>query len=257
MSEEPTLRPASVRLVKSGQKAPATIRFFNRSEFYTVHGDDASYTAQNLFGTHTIKYMGEQPKLSYVVLSRSNFEKFVRDLLLVKQYRVEVYVKPPQSKNNDWSLEYQGSPGNLSQFEELLFENNEIVVYSVVMSIKISQGNMVALSCINSTESQFLVSEFSDDELFTDLQAVIAQITPKECIIPLGDSPELVSLKTMLERNHVLVSKVKKSEFTGDDIDQDLNRLLYFVEGEQRNSRTLRETDLKNAMSCLQALLNI
>ncbi|KAK4883145.1 hypothetical protein RN001_006464 [Aquatica leii] len=237
------------------EKPAATIRFFNRSDFYTVHGEDASFAAHNLFETHIIKYMGEQPKLSYVVLSRSNFEKFVRDLLLVKQYRVEVYVKPPQSKNNDWTLEYKGSPGNLTQFEELLFENNEIVVNSIVMSIKIVRGTMVAVSCVNATEGQFVVSEFNDNELFTDLEAVIAQISPKECIIPTGESPELVSLKTMLERSQILVSRVKRSDFVSDDIDQDLNRLLYFLDGQQRNSKALPEMNLTEAMGCLQVAI--
>lgn len=93
--------------------------------------------------------MGEHPKLSYLVLSRSNFEKFVRDLLLVKQYRVEVYIKPSQAKNNDWTLEYKASPGNLSQFEEILFENNEVVVNSVVMAIKIVKGTVRILNYNN------------------------------------------------------------------------------------------------------------
>ncbi|KAK5650302.1 hypothetical protein RI129_001331 [Pyrocoelia pectoralis] len=234
------------------EKPAATVRFFNRSDYYTIHGDDAIFAAQNLFGTHTVKYMGEQPKLSYIVLSRGNFEKFVRDLLLVKQYRVEVYVKPSQSKNNDWNLEYKGSPGNLTQFEELLFENSENVVNSVVMTIKLISNVTVALSCIDATEGQFYVSEFNDNDLFTELEAVIAQVSPKECIIPLGEAPELLSLHTMLQRSQILVSKVKKSDFVADDIDQDLNRLLYFLETQQRNASALPEMKLTEAMSCLQ-----
>lgn len=128
------------------QKPGVTIRFFNRSDFYTVHGEDASFTAQNLFGTYTIKYMGDHPKLSYVVLNRANFEKFVRDLLLVKQYRVEVYVKQTPSKNQDWVLEYKGSPGNLSQFEEILFENNEMIFNTVVMAVKIVRKTVCILT---------------------------------------------------------------------------------------------------------------
>ena len=45
-------------------------------------------------------------KLPSVVLSRPNFESFVRDLLLVKQYRVEIY-QSKGKKNNVWEVEYR------------------------------------------------------------------------------------------------------------------------------------------------------
>lgn len=45
-------------------------------------------------------------KLPSVVLSRPNFESFVRDLLLVKQYRVEVFVSKGK-KNSAWDVAYR------------------------------------------------------------------------------------------------------------------------------------------------------
>lgn len=63
-------------------------------------------------------------ELQYLCLSRGNFELLLRELLLVQNYRVEVYTK---STRSDWSVEYKASPGNLTAFESLLFQSNEVV----------------------------------------------------------------------------------------------------------------------------------
>jgi len=36
------------------QKLDTTIRFFNRSDYYTVHGSDALFTAQEIFKTTSV-----------------------------------------------------------------------------------------------------------------------------------------------------------------------------------------------------------
>ncbi|KAJ8980096.1 hypothetical protein NQ317_008557 [Molorchus minor] len=173
-------------------KPPTTIRFFNRVDYYTLHGEDAT-TAAN-FTACVIKLMGDKPKLPYVCINKGQFELFVKELLLVRQYRVEVYTKSSQK-------------------------------------------------------------EVNDNECFSELEALIAQVGPKECVIPTGDSPELISLKNLLERNGILVATSKRSDFVGEDMIQDLNRLLYFHEDQQRNASALPETKLKDAMGCLQALI--
>jgi DNA mismatch repair protein MSH2 len=57
-----------------------------------------------------VKFIGaDNNRIESLALSKSNFESFVRDLLLVKQYRVEVYVTQGSGtkSNNDWTLEYK------------------------------------------------------------------------------------------------------------------------------------------------------
>lgn len=71
--------------------------------------------------------------VDYISLSKGNFEILIRDLLLVKNYRIEVYTRKGQS--NDWYIEFKGSPGNLIQFENLLFNNTEMVMGSAMIAV--------------------------------------------------------------------------------------------------------------------------
>lgn len=199
--------------------------------------------------------MGDEHKLQYISIKKSQFEQFVRELLLVKQYRVEVYVKAVAHKVNDWVVEYKGSPGNLSQFEEILFDNAAINFSNYVLGIKIIKGRQIAVACVSSTELKFQVCHIDDNDCFTELEALIAQIGPRECIIPQGESVELESLKAVLERNSLLVAKVKRSEFSSENIIQDLERLLYFHEDQQRNVAAFQETKLTEALQCLNAVI--
>ena len=95
-----------------------------------MHGEDAILAAKDLYHTNSvIKYLGNGEhyfiiylshmcvcaacdsgvnKLPSVVLSRPNFESFARDLLLVKQYRVEIFQNKGK-KNNVWEVAYKVS----------------------------------------------------------------------------------------------------------------------------------------------------
>lgn len=116
------------------------MRFFDRNDYYSLHGEDAHLAAKIVFkSTASVKRM--EPKgetgVDYISLSKGNFEILIRELLLVKNYRIEVYTRKGQS--NDWIVEFKGSPGNLIQFENLLFNNTEMVVGSSIIAVNMKQ----------------------------------------------------------------------------------------------------------------------
>ena len=80
-----------------GLEAPPerTIRFFHRKkegEFYSVHGEDAIYIAQECFHTMSVvKYLGKNSELPAVTVSTANFNSFASQLLTERQYRIEVW----------------------------------------------------------------------------------------------------------------------------------------------------------------------
>lgn len=124
------------------QKPASTVRLFDRNDYYSLHGEDAYLAAKLIFkSTATVKRMqppGEIEGVDYISLSKGNFEILLRELLLVKNYRVEVFTKKAQT--NDWIFEFKGSPGNLIQFENLLFNNTEMVVGSSIIAVNMKQS---------------------------------------------------------------------------------------------------------------------
>ncbi|KAG1678939.1 DNA mismatch repair protein Msh2 [Nymphon striatum] len=205
------------------------------------------------------KHNKSDKKLEYVTLSQLKFEAIIRELLQVRQYRVELYENQSTGKNQNWILKHEGSPGNMTEFEDLLFGNSDMSSNAGVMSIKLSSENgqqVVGIAYTDASERKFVVAEFIDNELFTNLEVLIVQLGPKECLIqPINSSPDVGKLSKMLERTKALVTERKKGEFNDKDIVADLNRLVKFKKGEQVNSSVLPEMDMSHAMCALAVLI--
>ncbi|CAH2047203.1 unnamed protein product, partial [Iphiclides podalirius] len=243
-------------------KPPTTVRIFDRNEYYSVHGEDATTAAREVFSSvSNIKKMGLEPdRLDYLVLSKGNFEILIRKLLLVRRYRVEIYVPEGSSKNSEWRLEYKGSPGNLSQLEEALGEGlgtaNNSAPCLMAVNFKtdaVTKGRLLGVACLTAAEYQFCVSEFTDDDLLTELETITVQMAPTECLVVQGDNEDQKALKKVMERTDVTVTKLKRGEFSTEGLVQDLNRLLRFKEGQQKDANAYPETAKELAMGCLAA----
>nr|ATL75347.1 mutS-like protein 2 [Diachasma muliebre] len=251
-----------VRIFKALPAKPnTTIRLFNRVEYYSAHGEDAIFVAKEVFKTTSAcKSIGVAPnEIDGVILNKARFESLVKELLLVKQYRVEVYINKGTSKNQDWTVEYKGSPGNLTQFEEILFGNTDIAVRASIMAVKLGtegKSKVVGVSVMDTVTTTIFVSEFADDDSFSDLEALVVTNAPKEClVIEGGGNKDFQSVKRLMERNDVLVTSRKKGDFSTDSLIQDLNSLLKFKKGQQENAQALPETSLEQAMSATAALI--
>lgn len=119
-------------------------RVFERAngDYYSIHGRDVETALKtSLKSSIIVKEMSpdELPSLKYASLNKSLFEKLLKNLLLVVGFKVEVYTIQRAGKE-DWKLEFKGSPGNLSQFEDLLFNSAEPeILNNLLLSISMHQ----------------------------------------------------------------------------------------------------------------------
>ncbi|KAF9265861.1 DNA mismatch repair protein [Marasmius fiardii PR-910] len=239
---------------KLPEKSPetGTLRLFHRYQgsdsWYAVYGPDAVYVAQHIYHTNSvIKYLGfggRDAGLPSVTLKTSMAQQLLREALTIKQLRVEIW--EPDSgqgkKVNKFKLEKEASPGNLQAVEDMLFTHSDLTTTPVVMAIKISsmpssagqpKQKTVGIAFADTSVRELGVSDFVDNDLFSNTESVVIQLSVKEAIIPTGTSSgtserdiELNKLKGVLERCGVVITERKPSEFANKNIADDLPRLL-------------------------------
>ncbi|KAI9336568.1 muts domain V-domain-containing protein [Obelidium mucronatum] len=219
------------------EKPDDTVRLFERAggDYYTAHGDDALFVAEYIFKTSSvIKYWGGDAKtngIPYVSISKLNSISLMRDLLLVKQKRVEIWENDGKNSKS-FSLGKWASPGNLNSLEDLLFTNNNQIMSSpVVLAVKPGmkgEQKIIGLAYTDAATMHVIgISEFVDNDTFSNFESILIQLSVKECIIPDDDSSyEGRKLKAILDRCGIVVTSRKRSTFDSKDVAQDLNRLL-------------------------------
>lgn len=204
---------------KLGPKPSTTIRLFDRKDFFTFHGVDAVFIAKEIIRTQTIiKYISPL-HIPSIALNINKLEMILKELLLIRHYRVEIYKNFKTSRTTDcWKIDVTASPGNLGPLEEILYSPNDNS--SGLASIKLTSTDLplIGFSFVNSTDQVMQVVQFEDNAYLTTFEAVLLQCAPKEILIQKSfrSSTFFKRFQEIIELNNILITEVKNVSFSED-----------------------------------------
>ncbi|KAG4437000.1 MutS-like protein [Cadophora sp. M221] len=233
-----------------------TIRVFDRGDWYTAHGDDASFIARTVYKTTSVlRQLGKNDStgLPSVTMTITVYRNFLREALFRLGKRIEVW---GNSGKMNWKIIKQASPGNLQDIEDELggqFEAAPIIL-AVKVSAKASEARNVGVCFADASVRELGVSEFLDNDLYSNFESLLIQLGVKECLIQVDKSDkdvEMNKLKAIIDSCGIAISERAGGDFGTKDIDQDLARLLK----DEKAAGTLPQTDLKLAMGSAAALI--
>ena len=196
--------------------------------------------------------------LPSVTMTMTVFRNFLREALFRLGKRVEIW---QSSGRGQWSLAKQASPGNLQGVEEELGSGMGVdggesapIILAVKVSAKANEARNVGVCFADASVQELGVSEFLDNDLYSNFESLLIQLGVKECLIMTDGQKkdaELTKLRTIAGSCGIAVSERPMADYATKDIEQDLARLLK----DQKAAGTLPQTDLKLAMGSAAALI--
>lgn len=237
-----------VKYFKRLPQTPDLVRFFDRKGYFTVHGEHAAFIANEFFHTTTaLRVLGDLPSLG---VAGQMFETIVRELLCKRGYKVEVLA----NERGAWAAVRRGSPGNIQDFEDMLFEHADMSDSPVIMAVRVrsvAAGVTIGLAYADCMSRVLGYAEFLDNDHLSNLEAACVQLTAKECLYAPGANDEYDANKVaqILSKCDVVRTEFKRGEFATGSLEQDLARLLR----PKQALPSIAENEL--ALSCMGALV--
>ncbi|THD18905.1 DNA mismatch repair protein MSH2 [Fasciola hepatica] len=267
------------RFLKSLDPKPqSTLRCFERGDFYTLHDSDALLVAREyLLNVSLVKHYKKGGFCHpYISVKKSNTD-FLRFFLLKRQYRIEIYCASTKlGRDNDWVLKVKASPGNLSSLDDLLLDctNSVESAWLSALNLRYTEDNVVVhLACCDRESRRIICGKFVDSIQLANLETAFVQLESRECLVPggllsttdeghskgsnTGDTVVAEHLSLIFERVGVLVTEVKKSDFSANDVTQDLRYLLNRHGKDQSVGAACSNSviESKGVLTCLGAII--
>lgn len=252
-------------------KESTTIRIIdhNNKDYFTALDEDADLIADNIYKTQSVVKYNQTHKNKYVTISPQVFTNNVlRFCLIDNNYKVEIY------NSKTFQIVTMATPGNLENLSNEYGINLENMIKDfsspMIAGIKYQQvGSLkkIGICLIDLLNNNIQVSEFDDNDLFSNLESLLLQLGVKEVILPSNYDPqdennEVIKLYQVLDKiGGIVISSVKSSLFTNKDIEQDLGKFITTT-NEANNievvlgSKGISSIEYSLSFSCCNALLH-
>ena len=272
----------SKTLEKDDDTNNKTLRFFNRkNDGWSAHGEDAMYVARRFYKTTTVvKYLKDgECTLPSVNVNQNLFETICRDVLLrTRERTVEVY-ESERGNAKDFKLTRRGSPGNVLDFEDVLFDGSKendlnamtangnnidtdsLPIVCAVKCVLKQEQRRIGLAFFEYSTRTLRALEFSDEERLGQLESILAQINAREVIVPNevdktnggAMTADAKRIADVIDRCDAMRTPKANSEyFRTDDVEDDLKRVLKSGDNVQAHRNVL---DLPLGVQCLHAVM--
>ncbi|EGW35816.1 uncharacterized protein SPAPADRAFT_48774 [Spathaspora passalidarum NRRL Y-27907] len=248
------------------------IRFIDHNkDYFTALDEDADLIADNIYKTQSVIKYNQQNKNRYVTISHQVFTNNVLKFCLIdKHLKVEIY------NNKTFKLITAATAGNLQAISEEyevnlegMFQDCSNPITAAVKFQSGATGKKVGVCLIDVSNSSILLSEFDDNELYSNLESLMLQLGVKEVILPSNynpqeenSNPEIIKLFQVLDKiGNIVVSAAKSSSFNHKDIEQDLTKLVVDEDDNESTieltltSKGINSLDFPLSLSCCNALI--
>ena len=227
-----------LRSLPDVQAGAPVLRLFDHKEAFAAYGDFARQAAASL--KLTLSSLGSgADAVPCLTLKRQAYCTLLRRVLLEESNtsRVELWHEASRGR---WLCAKSASPGLVTAFEPELYggaggaESDAPLLAAVRV---VSPDRTVGLAYLNSTTRELGCTSFTDDESFSGLEAALAQLGVRECVVPHADlvssggaAVEARRLREALLRAGCLASELKSADFSAAEAERALAQLLHASE---------------------------
>lgn len=243
------------------------VRIIDHKDYFSALAEDAELIADAIYKTQLVikTHQGHR----HVTISPQVFASVARFCLLENSHKLEIY-------NKQLTLIATATPGNLDALAKEYGVDLESMLQDgltpVVAAVKFSTGasRKVGVSMVDLLNRIIRVSEFEDNDLFSNLESLLLQVNVKEVIVPSNysaddqstTSSEVVKLfQTFNKIGLIVVGSVKLSAFSATNIEQDLAKLVVSDNVDSDNielvlaSKAISSSEDVLSLSCCNALI--